>query len=495
MHKTLVFAAPDTCSLKNPKLISASFILSRTISNGVRVGGWHCGANPQTAPTLGTCKVTVMDQHLYTTKGSPGTVLWRPRKGSSVVLNPTDYCPFSQVVRTVHLNDALDICVKHSMEPKPIVSLSSLRRDVLPSYHPCKRLNVLWFGAKENDNDEDEHDWYGNVEFAISVDTMMQRWKNYYLVEMMTAPTHSITRILVTNSDFSSVFPVYDPRTHGGAWYLTTDGQHEKLTDCRRYNGEGYNGNGHSLEFMIEVTLTGMKKILFETEISFRNHVEAASERPHVCHRFRGHRKCLTPFTRAWTSRWFFKEHHRLRANGPMAQPRLSPSALEFLKYFLTMEVIPRNNLPIPGAQPGLPPSIALCPPPLNEQHFPPLPPPPHSFLISHFLQKPMANGTILNLQMVGHLTEKMKSKLDPEEEEEREEITLIATQRPHPKFLPGGPPGIFPRPPGPPPGFFHLLPPFGNPLFHLPPPPSFHPPSFQHSWAPLQPIKYRKRN
>ncbi|XP_045103133.1 uncharacterized protein LOC123499327 [Portunus trituberculatus] len=436
-----------------------------------------------------------MDQHLYTTKGSLPTVLWRPQRGSSVVLKPKHYRPFSQVVRTVHLNDALTICIEHGMTPKPIVSLSSLKGDVLRSYHPCKRLHVLWFGAKEDDSDEDEHDWYGNVEFAISADTMMQRWKNYYLVEMVTAPTHSITRILVTNSDYSSVLPVYDPHTYGGAWYLTTDGQHEKLSDCRRYNGEGYNGNGHTLEFMIEVTPLGMKKILFETEISFRNHVEAASDRAHVCHRSRGPRKCLTPFTRAWTSRWFFKEHHRLRANGPMAKPRLSPSAHEFLKYFLAMEGIPRNNLPILSPQPGLPPSLALCPPPLNDQHFPALPPPPHSFLINHFLQKPMANGNILELHMIGRIAEKMKSKMHPEEEEEREETTIIDTQRHHPKFLPGGPPGHFPRLFGPPPGFFRPPPPFANPFLHLPPPPCFQPPSFQHSWAPLQPIKYCKRN
>lgn len=432
-----------------------------------------------------------MDQHLYTTKGPVGTVLWRPHKDNSVVLNPTDYSPFSQVVRTVHLNDALDICVNHCMQPKPIVSLSCLRREVLPHYHPCKRLHVLWFGAKEDDSDEDKHDWYGNVEFTMPVNTMMQHWKNYYLVEMVSAPTHSITRILVTNSNYS-VLPVYDPRTHGGAWHLTASGQHEKLNDCRRYNNDGYNGNGHTLEFMIEVTPTGMQKILFETEISFRNHVEAASDLAHVCHRFKGPRKCPTPFTRAWTSRCFFKEHHRLKATRPMAEPRLSPSALEFLKYFVTMEVIPRNNLPLLGPQPGLPPSLALCSPPpsLNHQNFPPLPPPSHSFLITHFRQKSMGNGNILKLYMVGEIAERIKSKMHPEEDEEREETIMIAARRPHSKFSSVGSPGLL----GPPPGFFHLPPPMGNPPLHLPPP-GFHPQSFQHSWAPLQPISYRKRN
>ncbi|XP_050715024.1 uncharacterized protein LOC126997855 isoform X2 [Eriocheir sinensis] len=450
-----------------------------------------------------------MDQHLYTTKGpAPNTVLWRPREGSSVVLKESDYQPFSQVVRTLHIRDALDICAENMIAPKPIHSVSTLKATVLhwQRSHPCRKLHVLWFSAKLDGEDEDAHEWYGNVEFAIPVSIMLQRWRNLYFVEMVQAPTQTITRILVTNADYSSVLPSYDPRTPGGPWRLTPDGRHERLVDCRRYNSKGYNRHGHVLEFMIEVTHFGMRKILDEVTISFRNHHLALSGDPHVCHRFGKTFTCLTPFIKDKSSHLFFKEHHRLIGRQPMATPRLSPSAEVFRQSFLAAEKIPRNVLQV------------QAPPPLSEHDFPPLGAPGQGIIIiNELVQNQLLNGEVRQSQLVLGFGQKNEFSIitdsiwKPDKEEEQEKVIMkLRRHRPNkmqppplPHAPPSGYPPIPPPPCYPPPGFPPLPPPPGFPLppppsfppLHLPPPPMCQPPMFQHSWAPLQPISWRRQN
>lgn len=453
-----------------------------------------------------------MDQHLYTKKGAaPNTVLWRPREGSSVVLKERDYQPFNQIVRTVHIPDALAICAVNGIVPKPILSLSTLKATVLHPQrsHPCRNLHVLWFGAKLDGEDEHAHDWYGNVEFAVPIDVMMLQWRNLYLVEMVQAPTQTITRILVTNADYSSVLPPYDPRTPGGPWRLTPDGRHERLVDCRRYNSKGYNRHGHTLEFMIEVTPFGMRKILDEVTISFRNHHLGLSGGPHDCHRFGKTLTCPTPFTVDEGSHIFFKEHHRLIGRQPMATPRLSPSAEAFRQRFLAAEEIPRNVLQV------------QAPPPLSGHDFPPLGAPGQgSVIFSKLLQKQLLNGEVRKRRLVFGFGQKnvfgiiTDSIWKPGKEEEEEKVIMkLRRHRPNkmqpPPLLHAPPPGYPPIPPPPcypllptPPGFPPLPPPPGFPLppppsfppLHLPPPPMCQPPMFQHSWAPMQPISWRRQ-
>ncbi|XP_050715022.1 uncharacterized protein LOC126997855 isoform X1 [Eriocheir sinensis] len=491
-----------------------------------------------------------MDQHLYTTEGPPpNTVLWRPPEGGSVVLKERHYQPFSQVVRTLHIPDAIDICAKNMIAPKPIYSISTLKPKMLhwQRSHPCRYLHILWFGAKLDGENEDAHEWYGNVEFAIPIDVMLQRWKNLYFVEMVQAPTQTITRILVTNTDYSSVLPSYDPRTPGGPWRLTPDGRHERLVDCRRYNSKGYNRHGHTLEFMIEVTPFGMRKILDEVTISFRNHHQALSGGPHVCHRFGKTRTCPTPFIKDKSSHLFFEEHHRLIGRQPMATtPRLSPSAEVFLQRFLAAEEIPRNVLQV------------QVPPPLSEHDFPPVGAPGQdSVIFCNLLQKQVLNGEVRKCQLVfGFWDENVfgiisDSIWKPDKEKEKEKVIMKLPQhRPNkmqPPPLPHAPPPGYPPlftpqdfphlathsgspprptppdyPPQPPPsdlpplsphpgyppfptpqGFpplpqppdFPLPPPPGLPPLHLPPPPMFQPPMFLNSWASLQSIFVRRQN
>ncbi|KAK4308705.1 hypothetical protein Pmani_019619 [Petrolisthes manimaculis] len=269
-------------------------------------------------------------------------VLWRPGEGTSVVPGPNMYRNFTHISRTVHLFEALDVCVRGRMVSNPVNALCSIKKSVLhrQNGHPCRNIQVLWFGAKIDDDDVDTHDWYGNVEFSIPVSTLLERWKNYYLVEMLTAPTHSATRILVTNTCYDGVLPRYDPWKRGGSWQVIRRGTSRVLTDCRRYNSQGNNRHGHTLEFMIEATQVGLGKILDASTLSFRNHEDAVdTNRPHVCHRFMQSRGefCPVPFTRERGSAEFFFEHANLNSRSRIAKPNLSPSAERFRRCFLNM--------------------------------------------------------------------------------------------------------------------------------------------------------------
>lgn len=327
-------------------------------------------------------QTAMMDEHLYTTKGPKPTVLWRPGNGRSIAKGRNPYQPFTHIVRTVHLYEALDVCVREKMYSKPILSLCGLNRKTLNQNHPCRKLLVLWFGTKycpddvkyrSNDNDEVVHDWYGNVQLAIPVQLLLERWRHYYLVEMMTAPTHSTTRILITNKDFSKVLPVYDPYCDGGPWKVNKNG-HSEITDCHRYNNKGYNRHGHTLEFMLDVTAYGQKKLLEECEISFRNHSEAWDRtRRHVCHRFqKSSDQCPTPVTTANASRMFFQKHQELAQHSRIAKPALSNSAQYYLDCFLRMEGPTRSLVPAPAPGYEWPPLPHLQLAYINQQfsHF-----------------------------------------------------------------------------------------------------------------------------
>ncbi|XP_045603186.1 uncharacterized protein [Procambarus clarkii] len=290
----------------------------------------------------------VMDRHLFSTRSPKSTVFWLPGNGRSIAPQHNSYRPFDRIVRTVHIPEALDICAHHQMIPKPIVSHSVLNRNHLRADHPCANLCVLWFGIK-NLEDEEKHDWYGNVEFALPADYLLQVWKYCFLVEIMSTPTHTATRLLITNTDYSAVLSKYDPCTAGGPW-VKTSGGNMGLTDCFRYNNIGYNKHGHSLEFMIEVRPFGQRAILENCEISFRNHLEANDySNPHVCQRFqKTATPCPAPFAGALSSRIFFGEHARLGRFSKLYTPRLSWTALQHLHRYIAMAAshsIPHYNL------------------------------------------------------------------------------------------------------------------------------------------------------
>lgn len=241
-------------------------------------------------------------------KASGQTLLWLPGSGRHVSEGPDAYQPFTHITRTLHLEDALEVCAKHRMPPKNIVSFSSIDSRSLPPGHPCGDLKVLWFStaAKDQDEDEAQHDWYGNVEFAVDASILLECWKYSFLVEMMTTPTHTTSRILLTNTDFSGVLRPYNPYSAGGPWQVTAEGQ-LALLKCSRYRFIGTNRHPHILEFLLDVSVRTQKKMLRACRLSFKNHEEAQDMKVrHVCNRFqRAKTDCPTPFPPSLTAAVF----------------------------------------------------------------------------------------------------------------------------------------------------------------------------------------------
>ncbi|XP_042855919.1 uncharacterized protein LOC122242649 [Penaeus japonicus] len=285
-----------------------------------------------------------MDRLLYTTKGAQPKTLWLPRPGRVLARNHEPYRRFHGVIRTVHLEDAIDICVERRMTPRPVSALSRIKQNILSRHHPCRSLEVLWFGTRSDQDDEDVHDWYGNVQFSFPADVFLDHFAFCFLVEILTAPTHTATRLLITNSDYSSVLDPYSPYRKGGPWYVNARGEHFALRDCARFNDQGFNRHPHELEFMVEMTPHGQHQILKEAEISFRNH-EAAIDltKPRTCHRYQRfpsrHQACPWALSAAVASQRFFSLHQEKASSHPnIASPRLSTLADYFRQCYLMAE-------------------------------------------------------------------------------------------------------------------------------------------------------------
>lgn len=199
-----------------------------------------------------------MDHRLYTETGPEGDiVLWQPQIVSTVVLEESDYRPFTQVTPTVLLREALRINAKKRKTPTLDCADHYINRQ------------ILMLRAKLDEEDEDEYDWQGHVRFNIPINVVMRLWKNFYLKDIVQEATHIKTHILVTNSDHSSVLHPYHPRASHGSWRLTSAGRHECLINCRGYNS--FNKQRHTLELMIEATRNEISQMLYHATSSVRN--------------------------------------------------------------------------------------------------------------------------------------------------------------------------------------------------------------------------------
>lgn len=278
------------------------------------------------------------DQLLKKHPGKGGnTILWLPGSGRHVSEGSNPYKPFTHIIRTLHLEDAIEVCNTRRIVPKHVITFSSIDSRVLSPSHPCANIKVLWFSTSPTDEDKDAPDWYGNVEFAVDAKILLTQWKYFFLVEMMTTPTHTTSRILVTNSDYSDVLPKYNPNCTGGPWQITPEGQFA-LTKCSRYKFKGTNIHDHILEFMLEASPKNEKKIINKCRISFKNHEEAKDMKVrHVCNRYqRAGLPCPTPLSRLTAAFYFFiKMQESSMCWWSNRTPKLSESAEQDLKLFL----------------------------------------------------------------------------------------------------------------------------------------------------------------
>ena len=257
---------------------------------------------------------------------------------------PDSYQPFTHITRTIHLDDALDVCTRWRIPPKNIITFSSMDSRSLPPDHPCADLRVLWFSAQVSTQEEDKNDWYGNVEFSVRASILLENWKYSFLVEMMSAPTHTVSRILLTNTDYSDVLRPYNPFCGGGPWQVSAEGQ-LALQKCSRYKFKGTNRHPHILEFLLDVNKKTEKKILRECELSFKNHEDAQDLTvPHVCNRHQRLKTvCPTPFPSTLTANVFAVRLKQMN-RGFSSIPKLSSSAQQLYKMS-SAKVVPVPNM------------------------------------------------------------------------------------------------------------------------------------------------------
>ncbi|XP_064097858.1 uncharacterized protein LOC135209136 [Macrobrachium nipponense] len=257
---------------------------------------------------------------------------WLPGSGRHINEGRDAYEPFTHIVRTLHLEDAVQVLATNRMKPKSLITFSSLQNGTLPNDHPCKELKVLWFSARFKSENEEDPNWYGNVEFAVPCHLLLEMFQHCFLVEILTTPTHTVSRVLLTNTDYSSVLPHYNSKQPGGGWMVNQDG-HFALRKCSRYRFRGTNMFDHVLEFMLEVTAKDEKKILSSCKLDFKNHEDARDTRQvHVCNRYqRLKQSCPTPYTSLETAEAFHSGLEKTKVNWNKIYPKLTEHAKQCL--------------------------------------------------------------------------------------------------------------------------------------------------------------------
>lgn len=131
-----------------------------------------------------------------------------------------------------------------------IVEDARLRADLVfdDSKLNTKRIRVVWMSP--NDWDRPNGFRYGNVRFSYDWATLLGSKKAFW-VESIAYGVEAC-RILITETDYSSVLDPYDPTIGDGPWWVDSKGQHY-------WNGK------FCLEVMVEhdVLLTGATKVDF----------------------------------------------------------------------------------------------------------------------------------------------------------------------------------------------------------------------------------------
>ncbi len=147
-------------------------------------------------------------------------------------------CPFDTIYHTSHVEQALGIIQSGGLRPSLVFDESRLND---------KRILVAWLSPNH---------WttgyrYGNIRFQFPFSALIEN-KRFYWVEAISYKIDA-PRILITEYDRSSEFPLYDPiEKNGPWWYDTNSGQH-------------YFNNKYCLEFMFEsvILLDTLKQIKF----------------------------------------------------------------------------------------------------------------------------------------------------------------------------------------------------------------------------------------
>ncbi|XP_076053866.1 uncharacterized protein LOC143032761 [Oratosquilla oratoria] len=262
------------------------------------------------------------------THGSPSTDIelhknndltsWQPRQ--PLIVQQWDYKEIYYISRVVHMDDAVKVMREKKMSPRPITHFSAYHRNNLPSEHPCKDLKILWFAPTLEFG---APSYYGNVEFILDLSWALQKWRKSYLMEMVTGKTYTLYRILLTNTNYDELFqgssnsngPILRPANVTGHWQRQDTGygytRNYVLTNCPRFNNQGYNMQGLTVEFLIEATEDDAKEVFNKSFLTFRDHRPALCEGPTACHRFvRRKKNCPYPYSPFDAQAELFRQLH-----------------------------------------------------------------------------------------------------------------------------------------------------------------------------------------
>ncbi|XP_076040039.1 uncharacterized protein LOC143024773 isoform X2 [Oratosquilla oratoria] len=241
-------------------------------------------------------------------KKEDNMILWKPdQKDPRVDKGLSAYLSFSHVSRTVHLEDGAKVFRDEGFTPLPVNYFSTLNPSKLPPGDPLTPLRVIWFSPKSAS--ADEHDFYGNVRFELDMNSVIQMFPYFYLVEMKTAPTYTATRILLTKKKYNhNRLTPYDPFTWGGSWRMSSVGdklEHWYLFDCQRFKDDACNIHGHKMEFMVEANEEEGRDMFQRCSYDFTNHTEARKGN-FGCHKFtRRSMVCPYPYSKQESRRIF----------------------------------------------------------------------------------------------------------------------------------------------------------------------------------------------
>lgn len=190
-------------------------------------------------------------------------------------LNGPDYEDFSAIGRSLHFEDFLTCWKRRALVPHPIKSR--------PQYVP-RSLQVLWFAPAKKPT---EHNFYGNVTFAISFAKVRARLgEKFYYIDQSVYNTHVVTRIILSRNNLTYETVDFNDFNTGSPMVRGTPSNWHHAARCNSAASRYNQSKPHELEIGLHVTSEDCVWFFRNCTIHANNHSNANSGSHHVCHRY-----------------------------------------------------------------------------------------------------------------------------------------------------------------------------------------------------------------
>ncbi|XP_047496725.1 uncharacterized protein LOC125044235 [Penaeus chinensis] len=200
----------------------------------------------------------------------PKMKCWTPTNLHSLRVEDS-YKKFETMIRTVHLNDFVEVMKQSKITQCPMPDSTHLR-------HPG--LMAAWFGMPVDD-------WYGNVNFVVNFNDFLSTFSHLkiYFVEVAEYHTQNASRLLFSSKVHG--LREYNPTIPGGPWYMDSNNNHLFLTRARAYQRRHPCVNGHTPEFMLELNEYEAKKLFQISAKQAADHSQANNPGYMKCKKYR----------------------------------------------------------------------------------------------------------------------------------------------------------------------------------------------------------------